>query len=496
MQQNTKKRPPVVVIMGHIDHGKSTLLDYIRKTNITEKEAGGITQHISAYEASVLHEGAERSISFIDTPGHEAFRSMRDSGSQAADIAILVVSAEDGVRPQTVEAIEWINEHKLPYLVTFTKIDKPNANIESAKQSLAEANIYVEGYGGDIPWVGVSGKTGDGIKELLETIILIADLNNIHDEDPENTRGVIIESHRDPKKGITATAIVKNGELIKKGFVATENSYAPLRMVENFLGKATEKVGAGSPVRIIGWTEVPKVGSEFLVFENKNDAIKASEKKDAPTKNTSENTETNEKKIIPLIIRADTSGSLDALKFEIEKFTHPRVAPKVISSGIGNISESDVKTAQSDKDSLLVAFHTHIDPSASSLAERLSITIISNDIIYKLQDEVFAEIEKRAPKITIEKIIGKGKIVKFFSKTRDKQILGGKVTEGTIKLGAQVNILRRDTKIGTGKIKELQYMKERINEAIEGREFGALIEAKIEMAPGDTIEGFELEETR
>jgi translation initiation factor IF-2 len=494
MPNKNTKRAPVVVLMGHIDHGKSTLLDFIRRSNIVDKEAGGITQAIAAYEAVAEHEGKERTITFIDTPGHEAFRAMRSTGSSAADIAILVVSAEDGVKPQTLEAIEWIKSHKLPYLVAFTKIDRPGANIDNAKQTLAEAGIYVEGYGGDVSWVAVSGKTGEGIKELLDTILLIADLNNVHDENPEKVRGIVIESHRDPRKGVTATAILKNGTLTKKGFVATVGSYAPLRIVENFLGKSIESAQAGSPVRVIGWSEAPKVGSEFFVFDNKDDAINYSKTDNAPK--VEENVVLSEKEQVPLILRADTSGSLEALKFEILKFTHERVAPKIILAGIGNINESDVKTAQSDKDSVLVAFRTGTDPSAKSLAERLSITIVSNEIIYKLIEDVFIEIEKRAPKITVEKILGMGKIVRVFSKSKDKQIIGGKVTSGSIKIGAQVNILRRDAKISTGKIKELQYLKERVNEAIEGREFGALIESKMEIAVGDVVEAFELEETR
>ncbi len=494
MPNQITKRPPVVVIMGHIDHGKSTLLDFIRTTNVVDKEAGGITQHISAYEAVVDADGIKRTITFIDTPGHEAFKSMRSSGSSAADIAILVVSSEDGVKPQTKEAIQWILSNELPFIVAFTKIDRPGANVELAKQSLAEANVYVEGYGGDIPWVAVSGKTGDGVKDLLDTILLITDVNNIHDENPTITRGIVIESHRDPKKGVTATAILKNGTLVKKGFAATMGAFTPLRIVENFSGKQVEEIHAGSPVRIIGWSNAPIVGSEFLVYENKDDAIKASEleiitkSEDAPI--------SLEKKQIPLILRADTSGSLEALKYEIAKFTHERVAPKIILAGIGNINESDVKTAQSDKESVLVAFHTNIDPSAKSLAERLSIVIVSNDIIYKLIEDVFAEIEKRAPRITVETIGGVGRIVRVFSKNKDKQIVGGKVLSGTIKLNAQVKILRRETKIAVGKIKEMQYLKERINEAIEGREFGAMIESKMEIVVGDEIQAFEFEETQ
>ena len=486
------KRSPVVVVMGHIDHGKSTLLDFIRSTNTTEKEAGGITQHISAYEAVVTNENKERKITFIDTPGHEAFKSMRSTGGLAADIVILVVSAEDGVKPQTLEAIEWIQGHKLPFVVAFTKVDRPGANIDTAKQSLAEAGIYVEGYGGDIPWNAVSGKTGDGVQALLETILLIADLNNIHDENPEKTMGIIIESHRDPKKGVTATAIIKNGQIEKGEFAGTEGAFTPLRMLENYTGKAVDKMSAGSPIRIIGWSEAPMVGNKFYIFKDKESAINFAKMPQEEKNVQSENT--GDKKTVAIIARADTTGSLKALVYEIEKFSHERVVPKIILSGIGNVGENDIKTAQSDKESLVVAFHTGIDTGAKSLAERLGITILSDDIIYKLMENINASIESRAPKITIEEVTGSGKIIRLFSKNKDKQIVGGKVTEGVVKLNAQVNIVRRENKIGMGRIKELQYLKERINEAEEGREFGAMIESKTEIAIGDIVQCFDLQE--
>ncbi len=492
MSNENNKRPPVVVIMGHIDHGKSTLLDFIRKTNVTEKEAGGITQHISAYEAVVPHEGKERTITFIDTPGHEAFKSMRGTGGSSADIAVLIISAEDGVKPQTKEVIEWIQTNKIPFVVAFTKIDREGANVDMAKQSLAETGVYVEGYGGDTPWNAVSGKTGEGIPALLETILLIADLNNIHDEAPDKTMGIIIESHRDPKKGITATAIVKNGSVKSKGFAGTVGAYTPLRMVENYAGKKATEIKAGSPVRIIGWSEVPEVGSKFYIFEDKDSAIEYSNKKKEFTSN--ENTGSDDKKNVAIIARADTTGSLKALTYEIGKFSHERVAPKIILSGIGNIGENDIKTAQSDKESIVIAFHTGIDSGAKSLAERLGIQILSEDIIYKLIENLFTEITNRAPKITVEETTGIGRIVKVFSKNKDKQIVGGKVTQGIVKLGAQVNILRRENKIGVGRIKELQYLKERINEAEEGREFGSMIESKMEIAVGDEIQCFTLAE--
>lgn len=268
-----RKRPPVVVVMGHVDHGKSTLLDYIRKTKIADGEAGGITQHISAYEVLTKDENKQdRLITFLDTPGHEAFTKMRCRGAQAADIAILVVSAEDGAKAQTMEAYNTIIENEIPYIVAINKIDRPNANIDRTKMDLVEKGIYLEGLGGNIPFALISAKEGTGINELMELILLLADMENLEGDASLNARGVIIEAKRDPKRGISATCIIKNGTIRAGMFVACGESLVNTRMLENFLGKPIKEATFSSPVHLVGFESMPEVGNMFESFETKKEA--------------------------------------------------------------------------------------------------------------------------------------------------------------------------------------------------------------------------------
>ena len=278
MEENKNKkiieRPPIVVVMGHIDHGKSTLLDYIRKTNVVEHEAGSITQHISAYE--VIHpstdSGQEKKITFLDTPGHEAFSKMRERGAKVADIAILVVSAEDGVKPQTIEAWKTIVESQIPCLVAINKIDKPNANIEKTKIELAENEIYLENYGGKIPFAEISAKAGTGVDNLLSLILILAEMENFQANQSENASGYVVEVNLDPKRGIEATLIIKNGTLKKGMCVLVEEAFCAVRIMENFLGKPVDTATFSSPIRLIGFNKMPSIGAEFKSFQKKCDA--------------------------------------------------------------------------------------------------------------------------------------------------------------------------------------------------------------------------------
>jgi translation initiation factor IF-2 len=257
MNETTTTRPPIVAVMGHIDHGKSTLLDYIRKANVTAGEAGGITQHLSAYEISIPHQGTNRRITFLDTPGHAAFTGMRERGAVAADIAILVVSAEDGVKAQTIEALHTIRNANIPFIVAINKIDRPGANIEKAKQMLAEQQVMVEGYGGDISWNAISAKEGTGIDDLLETILLVADVEDLQSNPSAKAEGIIIESRRDAKRGIAATLVVKNGTLKKGQFLVAGTAITTTRIMENFLGQSIESADPGTPVQLVGFDSLP-----------------------------------------------------------------------------------------------------------------------------------------------------------------------------------------------------------------------------------------------
>lgn len=495
-KENTIKilRGPIVAVMGHIDHGKSTLLAYIRKSTKPLNEAGGITQHISAYEVEhKTDSGEKRTITFLDTPGHEAFSGIRKRGASVADIAILVVSAEDGVKPQTIEALNSITTSGIPYVVAINKIDKPGANIDKTKQSLAENGVYLEGYGGDIPVVALSAKNGDGIPELLDMIILVSELEGLTGEPEVNGVGVVIESNRDIKKGITATCIIKNG-VIKKGMYITSGvALAPVRMMENFLGKPISEASFPSPIKIIGWDELPEVGHTFETFsereEAKNNIEQEKESRQNKTKKIEPEKDTCEV-TVPVIVKADTGSSLEAVISEIAKQRNEKVCTEIISSGIGNISENDVRLANGSLKAVIIGFSVQIDGPAKSLAERNEIDIKSFDIIYKMSEWLNEELVKKTPKVKIVESIGIARVIKVFSKLKDKQILGGKVESGQLALGAQVKILRRDAEIAEGRIRELQSQKNNVSEVGVGKEFGAMIEAKVEIAPGDKIQSF------
>ncbi len=492
------KRPPVVAILGHIDHGKSTLLDYIRKTNIVAKEAGGITQSISAYEVERVQGSKTERITFIDTPGHEAFSGMRERGATTADIAILVVSAEDGVKKQTIEAYGEIEKAKVPFIVAINKIDKPAANVDRVKTSLAENNIYVEGYGGNISFVPISAKTGEGIEDLLDMIILTADVAGLTGDAHKPAEGTIIEAHRDPKKGISATLVIKNGSLLPNMFVACGTAYSPTRMIENHMGKKITEASFSSPVRLVGWNKAPQVGGIYTSFTSKKDLEEylemAQELERKPRTPVAPQVALApgiaEKKIIPLIVKADVLGSVEAIEHEVKKIKSDRVAVKVIYASIGDITESDIKVGGSDKETLIVGFNVKTDSQAAAMIERLGFAHASFDIIYKLVEWIEARVLERTPKVETEEIIGKAKIMKFFSRAKDKQIVGGKVIDREINLGHRVKIYRRETIIGEGLIRELQQTKVKTSTVAEGFEFGTMIEAKIELAPGDVIEDF------
>jgi len=484
--------------MGHIDHGKSTLLDYIRKTNTCAKEAGGITQHIAAYEVCHERSGKKHFITFLDTPGHAAFKGIRVRGANVADIAILIVSAEEGVKPQTIEALSCIKEAGIPYIVGINKMDSPKANLERTKQSLAEHEIYIEGYGGQISWVGISGKTGEGIPELLDLVLLTAELAELKGDLSKKAEGVVIESKLDPRKGISGTLIIKNGTLKKGTFVVCDTSLTPVRAIEDFTGARIEEAHFSSPVKLLGFDSTPTIGEIFRVFDTKREA-EAAVAETIAKKNTSKNTrntttssDTADIATITLIIKADVSGTMEAIQHEIAKIKNDKVQIKLVQSGVGTITEADVKMAVVQPGTKILGFSVTVDTQAKMMAERLNVEVYSFDIIYKLIEWIEEAVAKNVPKVTVEEVSGTAKILKVFSKTKDKQVVGGRVLGGIVHIGADVRIMRRDAEIGKGKIRELQQKKEKVSEVNKDSEFGTMIESKIEIAPGDQIECYSL----
>lgn len=491
-------RTPVVVIMGHIDHGKSTLLSYIRQSNKPLNEAGGITQHISAYEVEhTTKEGVKSVITFIDTPGHEAFGGIRRRGANVADIAVLVVSAEDGVKTQTIDALKSIKQSGVPYIVAINKIDKPGADIDRTKQSLTENEIYVEGYGGDIPCVPISAKTGEGVPELLDMITLVADLAELSGDKNALATGVVLESNRDIKKGISATCIIKNGTIEKGMFITSGTASSPVRMMENYLGKNIESATFSSPIKIIGWDELPEVGNSFQVFKTREEARAQVEAEKAKLATASKNNtdSTNENlHVVPIVVKADTGSSLEAVVSEIRKLETDRVVPKVISCGIGAIGESDVRLADGSEKAIIIGFNVKTDTPAKNLADRNEVSIQNFDIIYKMTEWLKEALVLRTPKMSVVEVSGRAKILKTFSHVKDRQVVGGRVDRGSVLLNSVVKIIRRDAEIGEGRIKELQQQKNKTSEVLEGKEFGAMIVSNIEIAVGDYIDSFTITE--
>lgn len=504
-------RPPVVAIVGHIDHGKSTLLDYIRKANVVSEETGGITQHLSAYEAVHKNATGEHKITFLDTPGHEAFKAMRSRGLEVADVAILVVSAEDGVKPQTLEALKLIEGVKIPYIVALTKVDKPNANVEKAKATLLENGIYLEGLGGEVPFVAVSGKTGTGVSELLDLILLAAELEGLSADPSLPGEGVVIEAHIDNKRGNTATLVVENGSVRSGEFVVTGEAMAPVRIMENFLGKTIKEALPGSPVRIVGFSTLPQVGAQFKTVETKreaeNDAAEArlaaqnARNISPPPVNKKEKIEDGievedvEEKIhviLPLVIKTDVSGTGDAVMHELEKLPKDeRLEVRVVSRGVGPITESDVRFAIGGKTpGIVLGFNVKVETMAHDMALRQGVTIEIFDIIYKLTEWLGTELEKRRPRERQEEKTGNAKVLKIFSTAKGKVILGGRVEEGALAQGAEVKIMRRDLELGRGEIVSLQSQKNAVKKVEAGSEFGAQIKTGCQPASGDKLEVF------
>jgi len=492
-------RPPVVCVLGHVDHGKSTLLDYIRKTNIVKGEAGGITQKLSAYEVDHKDSaGKIHRLTFLDTPGHASFCDIRSRGASVADVAILVVSAEDGVKPQTLEALKCILDAKIPYVIAINKIDKPNADLERTKQNLAENEIYIEGYGGSVPFEPTSSTTGKGISELLDLVILSAELQEHQADDKIPAEGVVIETEVNSKKGISAVIIIRNGSFHKGDCFIAGTSFSPGRIIENFAGQKITEATFSSPVKISGFDSIPPVGAKLLSFDCK----KASEnhlkemisKSDKAIDTKLINCQTEESEggcvvvpTLPIVLKADTAGSLEALNFELKKFSQDKLVIKIVNQGVGDITENDIKSAGGKAGTLIVGFNVKADSRAKSSAERLEITINTFDIIYHLTEWLEKIIAERTPKQRVEEIGGEAKVLKIFSRTKNRYVAGGRVETGTINQGSEVKIIRRDSEIGTGEIRGLQQNKEKTSEVEAGKEFGVEISSSIELAPGDKL---------
>ena len=498
MTNTIKKRPPIVAVMGHVDHGKTTLLDYIRKTNVAGREAGGITQSIGAYEIEVPQEpksreseanrgilrqaqddfaSTTRKITFIDTPGHEAFAKMREHGATVADIAILVIAADDSVKPQTKEALEHILKTKTPYIVAINKIDKANANIEKTKQDLGQIGVYLEGYGGNISYQEISAKTGEGVNALLDLILLAADLENLTYEEEGNATGIITSCYLDQRRGLVVGAILKNGKLEIGQNIGTATAKGKIKSLENFLGKKTTELIPSAPALIIGFLNAPLIGEKFTAGKN---IILEHNPKLRIYPNASKNID-EKIKIINLILKADEAGSLEALEDLIGKISK-ETPLKTIDSSIGNIYENDAKTAESGN-AIIIGFRTKADSAALNMIQAKKIIFLSSPIIYELEKELKIIIKKLNPKElrTIE-------ILAVFGKPKGKEkVVGGKIILGPIKNQENFEIWHSDKLIGKGKILNLQSGRKDIAQAETGQEAGLLAESEEPIKAGSKL---------
>ncbi|MBU2578821.1 GTP-binding protein [Patescibacteria group bacterium] len=515
--KNLVNKPPVVVILGHVDHGKSSLLCAIKDFKIMEKESGGITQHIGAYEvvlpsvdpASPQSSQAEqkvpysaqddftsqgRKITFIDTPGHEAFSVMRHRGAKIADIAILVVDVVEGVKKQTKEAIEAAKKAQLPIIVALTKIDrKMEAQPEKVKKELSENGILVESFGGKIPAIETSCKTNQGIEELLETILLIAEMENLKTNLFEPCQGIIIESLLDPQKGIFCTLILEKGILKENEILGTASGYGKVKQLSNFQGKKIKQGFPSQPVQVLGFIEAPKIGEKFSVFpdiEAAKKEIKKEKKNKAQVFWVAEG-----KKVLNIILKADVLGSLEAIEEILKNLSQEEVVLRILKSEVGVIGIADIQLANNAK-AKIFGFRVDMDKNAKFYGEQKKIFPKTFDVIYELIEETRKAMEKLLSPEIKRRDLGKLKIVALFKKKQDNQIIGGKVLEGEITRDTFAEVVREEEIIGQGKIKNLQEEKREIVSAGKGREIGMLFVGKVEIKEGDILNIFKEEKEK
>ncbi|MBI5077403.1 translation initiation factor IF-2 [Candidatus Falkowbacteria bacterium] len=520
--ENMRTRPPVIVVMGHVDHGKTRLLDAIRKTDVMSGEAGGITQHIGAYQVAIqpksespsraqseaLERGIPplagrddfakyRKITFIDTPGHEAFTAMRSRGAKVADIAILVVAATEGVMPQTVEAIKIAQEAQIPIIVAVNKIDLPEANPDKVKQELTQYNLLPEEWGGTTIFTPISAKFNKNIDGLLDQVLLLADMNE--DKLKANPTGEfigsVIESHVDPGEGATATVLVQNGALRVGDYIVVDGVlYGKIRVLKNYLGQTLKEAPPGTPAKILGLKVAPKVGDLLEVTENPRQAqkVKAYKMQQDETfikKTSAEEKPEGQTEIVKLniILRTDVLGSQEAIIESFKKIETETIKIEISSHALGNITENDVLTAEATG-ALIFGFNVLAPPAALDLAKDKKVEIKIYKIIYELLDEVKKKLKERIKPEIVRQNLGKLKVLAVFKKTGDSEVVGGKITDGRIEANALAAVLRNDEFVTSGKISELQINKIKVKDAVKGSECGIKFNGQPLIEVGDIVD--------
>ncbi|KXG75795.1 translation initiation factor IF-2 [Thermotalea metallivorans] len=502
--EDLRPRPPVITVMGHVDHGKTSLLDAIRKTNVTAKEAGGITQHIGASEVEVHG----NKIVFLDTPGHEAFTSMRARGAKVTDIAVLVVAADDGVMPQTKEAINHAKAANVPIIVAMNKIDKPNINPDRVKQELAENGVLIEEWGGDTICVPVSAKSGEGIENLLEMILLAAEMLELKANPKRLASGTVIEAKLDKGRGPVATVLVQNGTLKIGDSIVAGSSYGRVRAMMNDKGKAIKKAGPSTPVEILGLSDVPEAGDLFHAVREDKIARQIVEKRKLKVREENLNAtarvtledlfkhiQEGNVKELNIIVKADVQGSVEAVKQSLMKLSNDEVKVKVIHGGVGTITESDIMLA-SASNAIIIGFNVRPSSTVESLAERENVDLRTYRIIYEAIEDIEAAMKGMLEPEYKEVVLGKTEIRATFKVPGVGTIGGAYVLDGKITRNAKIRLIRDGIVIHEGEISSLKRFKDDVREVAAGYECGVGIANYNDIKEGDIIEAFVIEEVK
>ena len=495
-EEETKltNRPPVVTILGHVDHGKTSLLDAIRQTDVAAGEAGGITQHIGAYQV----EKKGRLITFLDTPGHAAFTQMRARGAQGADIVVLVVAADDGVMPQTREAIAHAKAARVPILVALNKIDKPNANPEHVKQQLADQELVPDDWGGNTMVIPVSAKQKQGIDDLLEGILLVADNMEIKANPNGKVIGTVIEAELDKSKGVMATLLIQNGTLESGDVVVAGTAYGKLRALSDYKGKPVKKASPSMPVAVMGLSDVPSAGDVFEVVHSEREArtivservdsakTQAQSRKKVSLEDLFANVQAGETKELNLIVKADVQGSLDPIVTELNKLGEGEIGVKVLYSETGNIGENDIMLA-SASNAIIIGFNVQADVSARRMAEKEGVDIRLYEIIYRMTEDIEKALNGMLEPKTREKIIGRAQVLAVFSASKFGKVAGCKVTEGELRRNSKVRLYRGTDLVYEGDMGSLRHEKDDVKEVRQGYECGVGFKNFSDIQMGDQL---------
>ena len=480
-QKNLIEKPPVVVLLGHIDHGKSSLLEAIKDFKITQKESGGITQHIGAYQVDFHN----KKITFIDTPGHEAFSAIRSRGATVADVAVLVVAAVEGVKPQTKEAIKQAKKANVSIIVALNKMDKKEAQPEKVKRELVNNGLLIEEFGGDVPVVETSAIKKQGINELLEMILLVSQMKNLKTSLSAKAEGTVIEACLDSQKGPVATVIPSKGIFNLKDIVATSSTFGKIKAMQDFQGNSLNKGLPSQPIVILGLNKVPIVGEILKTFPDiesaKNYAIKKEEQKAKGAVLLEP-----KKKLLNLVIKADAYGSLEAINKIIEAIQQDKVAIRILKSGVGDINESDVKLAAAGS-AKIIGFRVNCQNLADRLAQTKNVKIVKYDIIYEIVQEIRRLMQEITRREIVREDVGRIEVLVIFRTKKNRQIIGGRVINGQIEKGLNLEIIRQEEKIGEGKLLSLQKEKKDIKIAKPGDEVGILYEGNAKISVGDVL---------